>query len=326
MDHTAADLTELTVVLGSPTLEHESFDDFQRRALIGEAVGEHPWALHEYAALDALMYRDGSVKTHTILETMIGSVLGADVLVLDVDRRWVRGEDGQLYTSLSVCSHDIRARESIATLSAPEFLTALNSAADTIASLDGRNWIRWSSRAWSDDALRAALGNTDVSPAEQIAGLMTRIADEVVNVGTDIGTSTSTETEAIDLASELVTAIENGRACANDESTNLSATLRALRFVEPLRTEWSSVTADAIFLGALNLSDVRARITPDAAAGLSFLYLGKRRSDDLRQSENITPRFRREILAKTFMTSYALDRLAPKLSAELFGFMCGAAQ
>jgi hypothetical protein len=90
-----------------------------------------------------------------------------------------------------------------------------------------------------------------------------------------------------------------------------------------LRTEWASVTADALYLGALDLSLMRHRIAGENAAGLAFLYLGKQRADLLKQSGEITPRFRREIVAKTFMTSYALERLAPQLSRELFEFMRG---
>ncbi len=315
-EHT--DLTELTIVLGAPALARESFDDFQRRALIGENVTEHEWALHEYAALDTLTYRDGSVKSHTVLETMIGSVLGADVIVLDVDRRWVRAEDGQLYTSLSLCSQDIRARTDVPSLSAPAFLEALNAAAHTIASLDGREWIRWSTRPWHDGESAA----TTAQPIEQSAALVLQIAESVIGMTGD--TESDRHGHAIDIAAELVQAIAHGRDAAGDESGALSTQLRALRFVDPLRTEWSHVTADALYVGALSLATVRSRITSDAAAGLAFLYLGKRRSDELRASEDITPRFRREIIAKTFMTSYALERLAPKLSGELLAFMRGA--
>ena len=65
------------------------------------------------------------------------------------------------------------------------------------------------------------------------------------------------------------------------------------------------------------------KLAREDAAGLAFLYLGKQRSDLLKHSGEITPRFRREIVAKTFMTSYALERLAPKVSRELFEFMRG---
>ena len=100
MDSTPYALTELTVVLGPPTHLAAQFAEFQQRAAAGANVTEHAWALHEYDALDSLTHRDGSVKTNTLLETMLSSVLGADVIVLDVDRRWVRAEDGQLYTAL----------------------------------------------------------------------------------------------------------------------------------------------------------------------------------------------------------------------------------
>ena len=317
MDRTPYALTELTVVLGTPTHLAAPFAEFQQRAGEGANVTEHAWALHEYAALDALTHRDGSVKTHTILETMLSSVLGADVIVLDVDRRWVRAEDGHLYTALSICSEDIRSRADVGSLSGPRFLEALNGAAATIAQLDGREWIRWSSRAWEDALLPEHV--------ERSASLVRQIADAVV------GSASATECAVtdveidleIDLAGELVQAIGAGRDAAFDEGGPIAQELRALRFADPLRTEWASVTADALYLGALDLSLMRHRLTGENAAGLAFLYLGKQRADLLKQSGEITPRFRREIVAKTFMTSYALERLAPQLSGELFAFMRG---
>ncbi len=312
MDRTPYDLTELTVVLGPPTHLAALFAEFQQRAAAGDTVTEHPWAQHEYAALDALTFRDGSVKTHTILETMLSSVLGADVIVLDVDRRWVRAEDGQLYTALSMCSEDIRSRAEVASLSAPAFLEALNEAAVTIAQLDGREWIRWSSRAWTDEGTGESVARA--------AQLVVEIAETVV--GSDpAAVDTTLDDMAIDLASELVQAIAHGRDAAGDEGGAISQTLRELRFVDPLRAEWGNVTADALYVGALDISLVRHRVSREDAAGLAFLYLGKQRADQLKQSGEITPRFRREIIAKTFMTSYALERLAPNVSRELFEFM-----
>lgn len=316
MDSTPYALTELTVVLGPPTHLPAPFAEFQQRAGEGANVTEHAWALHEYAALDTLTHRDGSVKTHTILETMLASVLGADVIVLDVDRRWVRAEDGQLYTALSMCSEDIRSRADVGSLSGPRFLEALNAAAETIAQLDGRAWIRWSSRAWEDAW----------SPAhvERSATLVVQIAEAVVggaSVTDNRVTNNAVTDMEIDLAGELVQAIAAGRDAANDEGGTIAQRLRALRFVDPLRTEWGSVTADALYIGALDISLMRHRIAREDAAGLAFLYLGKQRSDQLKQSGEITPRFRREIVAKTFMTSYALERLAPKVSRELSEFM-----
>lgn len=307
MDSTPYALTELTVVLGPPSNLASKFAEFQQHAADGEHVTEHAWALHEYAALDSLTHRDGSVKTHTILETMLSSVLGADVIVLDVDRRWVRAEDGQLYTALSICSEDIRSRTEVGSLSAPRFLEALNAAAETIAQLDGREWIRWSSREWTD-------GSTS-DTVERTARLVVHIAEAVV------GSDSASTNAAIDLASELVHAIGVGRDAANNESGAISLQLRALRFSDPLRVEWANVTADALYLGALDIPLIRHRVSREDAAGLAFLYLGKQRSDQLKQSGEITPRFRREIVAKTFMTSYALQRLAPNVSHELLEFM-----
>jgi hypothetical protein len=313
MDSTPYPLTELTVVLGTPTHLAAQFAEFQQRASEGANVTEHAWALHEYTALDALTHREGSVKTNTILETMLSSVLGADVIVLDVDRRWVRAEDGHLYTALSICSEDIRSRADVGSLSGPRFLEALNAAAETIASLDGRAWIRWSSRDWEDALLPAHV--------ERSASLVLQIADAVVGP-TSVTEHAVTDLE-IDLAGELVQAIEAGRDAANDEGGTIAQELRALRFADPLRTEWASVTADALYIGGLDISLMRHRVAPEDAAGLAFLYLGKQRSDLLKQSGEITPRFRREIVAKTFMTSYALERLAPAVSRELFAFMRG---
>ena len=313
MDSTPYALTELTLVLGPPTHLAAQFAEFQQRAAAGANVTEHAWALHEYAALDSLTHRDGSVKTNTILETMLSSVLGAAVLVLDVDRRWVRAEDGHLYTALSICSEDIRSRADVGSLSGPRFLEALNAAAETLASLDGRAWIRWSSRDWEDALLPAHV--------ERSASLVLQIADAVVGP-TSVTEHAVTDLE-IDLAGELVQAIEAGRDAASDEGGTIAQELRALRFADPLRTEWASVTADALYIGALDISLMRHRVAPEDAAGLAFLYLGKQRSDLLKQSGEITPRFRREIVAKTFMTSYALERLAPAVSRELFAFMRG---
>lgn len=312
MASTSFALTELTIVLGPPTHLAAQFAEFQARAAAGDHVTEHEWAQHEYAALDALTFRDGSVKTHTILETMLSSVLGAAVIVLDVDRRWVRAEDGQLYTALSMCSEDIRSRAEVASLSAPAFLEALNTAAVTIAQLDGREWIRWSSRAWTDEATS--------EPIERAAQLVMQIAHAVVGGATIVDDATHDDA-AIDLASELVRAIGHGRDAAGDEGGAISQQLRALRFVDPLRAEWGNATADALYVGALDIPLVRHRVSRADAAGLAFLYLGKQRADQLKQSGEITPRFRREIVAKTFMTSYALERLAPQLSRELFEFM-----
>lgn len=308
-------LTELTVVLGPPMHLAAQFAEFQRRAGEGANVTEHAWALHEYAALDSLTYRDGSVRVNTILETMLSSVLGADVIVLDVDRRWVRAEDGQLYTALAMCSEDIRSRADVGSLSGPQFLEALNAAAETIAQLDGREWIRWSSRGWADVLSPEHVeGSTAAS-----AALVVQIAEAVV--GNAPVTEDAAIDLAIDLAGELVQAIGAGRDAANDEGGALSQQLRALRFIEPLRTEWASVTADALYIGALDVARMRDRVSPENASGLAFLYLGKQRSDLLKESGEVSPRFRREIVAKTFMTSYALERLAPTLSQELFEFM-----
>jgi len=317
MDSTPYALTELTVVLGTPTHLAAHFADFQQRAGEGANVTEHAWALHEYAALDALMHRDGSVKTHTILETMLSSVLGADVIVLDVDRRWVRAEDGHLYTALSICSEDIRARTDVGSLSGPRFLEALNAAAETIASLDGRAWIRWSSRGWEDVLLPEHVARS-ASLVRQIADAVVGSASATEHIVTDLDND-----REIDLAGELVQAIGAGRDAATDEGGPIAQELRALRFADPLRTEWASVTADALYLGALDLSLMRHRIAGENAAGLAFLYLGKQRADLLKQRGDITQRFRREIVAKTFMTSYALERLAPTVSRELFEFIRG---
>jgi hypothetical protein len=51
------------------------------------------------------------------------------------------------------------------------------------------------------------------------------------------------------------------------------------------------------------------------------LYVGKERSDRLKADPVVTPRFRGEIAAKTFMTAYALERLAPVVSGALFEAM-----
>ena len=254
-------------------------------------------------------------------DTQLAVKAGADVIVLDVDRRWVRAEDGQLYTALSICSEDIRSRADVGSLSGPRFLEALNAAAETIAQLDGREWIRWSSRGWEDALLPEHVARS-ASLVRQIANAVVGSASATEHIVTDVEIDRETDLE-IDLAGELVQAIGAGRDAATDEGGPIAQELRALRFADPLRTEWASVTADALYLGALDLSLMRHRIAGENAAGLAFLYLGKQRADLLKQSGEITPRFRREIVAKTFMTSYALERLAPAVSWELFEFMRG---
>lgn len=302
--------SSLTVVLGPPASDAAAFADFQRAAAAGEAVAEHAWARHEYAALDALTAREGTIATHSLLETFLGGVLQVGVIAADVERQWVRHEDGQLYASLTVASEDVRPRAAGSALHDPALVDALNAVGEQIASLDDRAWIRWSSRS-TDDV-------DDGTGLPRSAALMGQIAELVIRESPVGAVAGDGETA---LEPELLTAIRLGRAHADAPGAPITRELRAIRHREPMRTEWTRILMDAFYLGALDARQLATREQTEARESLAFLYLGRERVDRLKANPDVSPRFRGEMAAKTFLTAYALERLAPTISAALADYM-----
>ncbi len=303
-------LTELTLVLGPPQELHHVFLDFQTSAERGEGVAEHRWAQHEYAALDALTQREGAVTTHTLLETILGGVLQVAVYIADVERQWVRHADGRLYVALTVCSEDVRPRGAALALHDPALVDALDGVATSLSALDGRAWLSWSSRTTHDAANDEQVPRT-VAVVRQLADL---VLAEVPPSADD----------TVQLADELLTAIRIGRALADTPQSPVVRELRALRHLDPMRVEWARICMDAFALGALDVTQLPAPGPAHEARGLAYLYLGKERSDRLKADPFITPRFRSELVAKTCMTAFALERLAPQQSQALYDVMTGS--
>jgi hypothetical protein len=304
-------LTECTFVLGPPLHERARFAEFQTLALQGGAVAEHAWALREHAAVDALALRDGGVGTHTLLETMVGGVLQVGVIIADVERRWVRHADGQLYPALTFNTEDVRPRAAAVALQQPAAVNALNALGGSLSALDGREWLAWSSRHWFDHGGDEQLRRT--------TNLIAEIADAVLTTTPAAGRG---DDEApIELLGDLLHAIRLGVHHADRPQLPLSQELRTLRYLDPLRYEWNRLSMDAFILSAQPMERVRVQETVQEAAGLAYLYLGKERTDRLKADPYVTPRFRAEIAARTFMTAYALHRLAPMVSQQLLDTM-----
>ncbi|MBY0491963.1 MAG: hypothetical protein K2R93_19130 [Gemmatimonadaceae bacterium] len=303
-------LTALTVVLGPPRVASDAFADFQRAATAGEKVAEHPWAQHEYAALDALTAREGTIATHSLLETFVGGVLQVGVIAADVERQWVRHADGQLYASLTIVSEDVRPRAAGLAFHDPALVDALNAVGERIAALDDRVWIRWSSRTTHDV--------DDGTVLTRSAALMGQIAELVIRESPVSDANGNAETA---LEPELLTAIRLGRAHADAPGAPITRALRALRHHDPMRAEWTRILMDAFYLGALDAAQLVNRRDAAERQGLAFLYLGKERVDRLKANPDVSPRFRGEMAAKTFLTAYALERLAPAISAALCDYM-----
>ncbi|MCC6245974.1 MAG: hypothetical protein IT353_24285 [Gemmatimonadaceae bacterium] len=301
-------LTALTVVLGPPLDGCAEFGDFQQRSQQGLSVADHPWMRREHDALDALTHREGAISTHTVLERLLSGVLQIDTIIADVDRQWVRHADGQLYVALTACSEDVRPRAAGNALHDPSLVDALNALTHTIAQLDGRAWMVWSSRTWHDDG-----DATNVSRTTALVQALGSLTTDVVPVSEDA---------PIELVNELRMAIASGRALADTPRAALASELRDLRHRDPLRVEWARIAMDAFYLAALDVTSLHGRLRGDDRAGLAYLYLGKERSDRLKANPEITPRFRNEIAAKTLMTAYALERLAPAVSQRLYSVMC----
>jgi len=300
-------LTDLTLVLGPPLHDRAPFDAFQSLASRGDGVTEHEWVRHELAAIDALTARDGAISRHTLLETMVGSVLRVAVIIADVDRQWVRHADGQLYAALSFNTEDVRPRAASLALQQPGSVEALQEVAVPLATLDGREWLAWSSRSWQ--------GHATAEQTQRTATLMARIADAVLAASP--GASTAEAEPRLELLDDLLCAIRLGRDHADRPQLPLAQELRALRHRDPLRHEWQRLTMDAVFLAAQPTDRVHA----EGAAGLAYLYLDRERVQRLKADPFITPRDRGEIAARTFMTAYALHRLAPVVSETLLAVM-----
>lgn len=317
MTSTPYPLSTLTVVLGPPLHHTDAFADFQQRARRGEAVADHAWAGHEHEALDALTHRDGTIRTHTVLETLLRSVLEIAPIIADVDRQWVRHADGQLYAAVSFCSEDVRPRAAGNTVHDPALVDALNAVTQTIAQLDGRVWIEWSRRTWYDDG-----DPSHISRTTELVRALGALTTDARPLSDDI---------PIDLVDELRVAIAHGRALADTPLANtplgegrrahLVRELRSLRHLDPLRVEWARIAMDAFYLGALELATVHERVRGNDRAGLAYLYLGTERTARIKAQPEISPRFRGEIAAKTLMTAYALERLAPEVSQQLAAVM-----
>lgn len=303
-------LTELTLVLGPPMVPHEAFTEFQAAVQRGNAVVEHSWAHHEYAALDALTHREGSVATRSLLETFLGGVLQVGVIVTHVDRRWVRHADGQLYAALTICSEDVLPRAAGQALHEPAAVEALDTVAGTISTLDGREWIRCGSRTWNETASEEHTRRTVV--------MISQMADLVLHTRAISGD------EPIEVVDDLVAAIRHGRALADLGHEPLARELQALRHRDPLRSEWARITMDAFYLASLDVTRLPTTIPEGDARGLAFLYLGPSRTERLKADSLITPRYRGELVAKTLMTAYALERLAPRVAHVLFESMVNA--
>lgn len=299
-------LTDVTLVLGPPTRASAAFADFQLLAARGDAVAGHAWEAHEYAALDALTMRDGAVDSHTLLETMVGGVLQVAVVIADVERQWVRHADGQLYAALNFNSEDVRPRAAAVALSQPEAIAALNAVSGPIADLDGRAWLAWSSVSRHDVA-------SDEQTTRTVA-LVSRIAETVL---AERGDALGTEDSPLDLRSDLLSAIRLGVHHADAAQLPLARELRALRHGDPLRYEWLQVSMDAYFLAAQSPARVKTHVPDGEASGLAFLYVGRVRTEKLKAEPYISPRFRGELVARAFMTAYALHRVAPVVSLAL---------
>lgn len=309
-------------MLGPPLHDRDRFADFQALAARGDAVAEHSWARHEYEALDALTHRDGAIGTRTLLETLVGGVLQVSTIIADVDRRWVWHADGQLYAALSFITDDVRPRAAGLALQQPEAVEALNAVSTSLSTLDGREWLAWSSRSWADAGDEGDVGQ---GQGQRAGALVARIADTVL---AERAPATGSDDAPLELVDDLLEAIRLGMEHADAPARPLAQELRALRHRDPLRHEWQQLGLDAFFLAAQPPERVHEQLAahsaaPDAA-GLAFLYVGKERTDRLKGDPYITPRFRGELVARAFMTAYALHRLTPQLSHALFALMRGS--
>lgn len=311
---TAHPLTELTLVLGPPLHETPAFRDFQQQAADGRGMADHPWVSHEHEAVSSLTARDGTVPTHTLLETIVGGVLGVELIIADVERQWVRHADGGLYASITFSIEDVRPRAAGRALHEAGAIEALNAVGASLSSLDGRAWLAWSSRTVTD------------TPDDELTMRTTRLMGTIAGVlfdGPEVRDVKHGPAEAaeIDVTDDLLRAIALGCRHAEDGGTALVAELRWLRHRDPLRVEWHHVHMDAFFLAALPAEQIEATLATGAPGALAFLYVGRDRTDRLKADPFITSRFHRELAVRSYLTAYALQRLAPQASRRLLSAM-----
>jgi len=129
------------------------------------------------------------------------------------------------------------------------------------------------------------------------------------------------EAAEVDVTDDMRRAIALGCRHAEDGGTALVAKLRWLRHRDPLRVEWHHVHMDAFFLAALPAEQIEATLATGAPGALAFLYVGRDRTDRLKADPFITPRFHRELAVRSYLTAYALQRLAPQASRRLLSAM-----
>lgn len=315
---TAHLLTDITLVLGPPLHETPAFHDFQELANSGRAIADHPWAAHEHDAVNGLTSRDGTVATHTLLETVVSGVLGVNVVIADVDRQWVRHADGQLYAAISFSADDVRPRAAGVALQQEEAVAALNAVGASLSTLDGRAWLSWSNRSMPD--------TPDDEQTTRTTRLMGRIASLLFDEHEAVGVANGSQDNAeLDLTADLLRAITLGAAHADSVSLPHVKELRWLRHRDPLRVEWHQVQMDAFFLGALPASQIDTAVSSGKPGDLAFLYIGRDRTARLKADPLITPRFHRELAVRGYLTAYALQRLAPGSSQRLLTSMRGDA-
>jgi len=307
---TAHPLTDVTLVLGPPLHESPAFHEFQQQVADGRGMADHPWVSHEHDAVNSLTVRDGTVATHTLLETIVGGVLGVEVIIADVERQWVRHADGQLYAAVTFSADDVRPRAAGRALQQEAAIEALNAVGVSLSSLDGRAWLAWSSRTTTDAP--------DDEQTTRTTRLMGAIADALFE-GHDRRDVPAAAAEAaeVDVTDDLLRAIALGCRHAEHGGAPVIKELRWLRHRDPLRFEWLNVHMDAFFLAALPAEQIEATLANEAPGALAFLYIGRDRTERLKADPFITPRFHRELAVRSYLTAYALQRLAPQISQRL---------
>jgi hypothetical protein len=78
-----------------------------------------------------------------------------------------------------------------------------------------------------------------------------------------------------------------------------------------------NVQMDAFFLGALPPEQIEAKLATELPSALAFLYIGRERTERLKADPYITSRFHRELAVRSYLTAYALQRLAPVIARRL---------
>jgi len=307
-------LTDITLVLGPPLHDTPAFHEFQQQVATGEGMADHPWVSHEHDAVNSLTEREGTVASHTLLETIVGGVLGVEVTIADVERQWVRHADGQLYAAITFSADDVRPRAAGRALQQEAAIEALNAVGASLSSLDGRAWLAWSSRSVPDVP--------DDEQTMRTTRLMGTIASALFDGHVEHGAqSESTGATELDVSADLLRAIALGCRHADGTMESIAKELRWLRHRDPLRFEWLNVHMDAFFLAALPAEQIDATLAKDSPGALAFLYIGRDRTERLKADPYITPRFHRELAVRSYLTAYALQRLAPQIAQRLLRAM-----